>query len=144
VRLRFGVFLSDAKSPIRKFNHLDGERAAMALKTMSVAKLQALKSQLEAAISAKVTERRRELESELSRLAGFTGGRKATKFGRTGRMGPVAPKYRNPENSAETWAGRGLKPRLAHCSDQRRQKARGFCYRSRHGSVKSKWPQKGR
>jgi DNA-binding protein H-NS len=23
----------------------------------------------------------------------------------------VAPKYRNPENSAETWAGRGLKPR---------------------------------
>jgi len=23
----------------------------------------------------------------------------------------VAPKYRNPENPAETWAGRGLKPR---------------------------------
>jgi len=83
----------------------------MALKTMSVAKLQALKSQLEAAISAKVTERRRELESELSRLAGFTGDRKATKFGRTGRMGPVAPKYRNPDNPSETWAGRGLKPR---------------------------------
>ena len=111
LRLRFGVFLSDAKSPIRKFNHLDGERAAMALKTMSVAKLQALKSQVEAAISAKVTERRRELESELSKLAGFIGGRKATKFGRTGRMGPVAPKYRNPEKPAETWAGRGLKPR---------------------------------
>jgi DNA-binding protein H-NS len=83
----------------------------MALKTMSVAKLQALKSQVEAVISAKVTERRRELESELSKLAGFTGGRKATKFGRTGRMGPVAAKYRNPEKPAETWAGRGLKPR---------------------------------
>jgi DNA-binding protein H-NS len=26
-------------------------------------------------------------------------------------MGSVAPKYRNPENPAETWAGRGLKPR---------------------------------
>ena len=26
-------------------------------------------------------------------------------------MGLVAPKYRNPENPAETWAGRGLKPR---------------------------------
>jgi DNA-binding protein H-NS len=26
-------------------------------------------------------------------------------------MGPVAPKYRNPENPTETWAGRGLKPR---------------------------------
>jgi len=23
----------------------------------------------------------------------------------------VAPKYRNPENPKETWAGRGLKPR---------------------------------
>jgi DNA-binding protein H-NS len=83
----------------------------MALKTMPVAKLQDLKSQVEAAISAKVTERRRELESELSKLAGFGGRGKATKFGRSGRMGPVAAKYRNPENPAETWAGRGLKPR---------------------------------
>jgi DNA-binding protein H-NS len=83
----------------------------MALKTMPIAKLQNLKSQVEAAISAKVTERRRELEMELSKLAGFGGRGKATKFGRGGRMGPVAPKYRNPENPAETWAGRGLKPR---------------------------------
>jgi DNA-binding protein H-NS len=82
----------------------------MALKTMPIAKLQQLKSQVEAAITAKVTERRRELESELSKLAGF-GVRKATKFGRGGRIGPVAPKYRNPENPDETWAGRGLKPR---------------------------------
>jgi DNA-binding protein H-NS len=83
----------------------------MALKTMPIAKLQALKSQVEAAISARVTERRRELESELSKLAGFGGRGKATKFGRGGRIGAVAPKYRNPENPAETWAGRGLKPR---------------------------------
>jgi DNA-binding protein H-NS len=81
----------------------------MALKTMPIAKLQALKSQVDAAISAKVTERRRELESELSELAGFAGGRKVSKAGRSGRTGPVAPKYRNPENPAETWAGRGLK-----------------------------------
>ncbi len=83
----------------------------MALKTMPIAKLQALKSQVEAAITARVSERRRELESELSKLAGFAGGRKATKFSRSGRMGPVAPKYRNPENPSETWAGRGLRPR---------------------------------
>jgi DNA-binding protein H-NS len=82
----------------------------MALKTMPIAKLQDLKSKVEAAIAAKVTERRRELESELSKLAGFAGGGKA-KSARGGRMGPVAPKYRNPENPAETWAGRGLKPR---------------------------------
>jgi DNA-binding protein H-NS len=83
----------------------------MALKTMPIAKLQALKSQVEAAISAKVTERRRELETELAKLTGYDGRGKAGKFGRGARMGAVAPKYRNPENPAETWAGRGLKPR---------------------------------
>jgi DNA-binding protein H-NS len=83
----------------------------MALKTMPIAKLQQLKSQVEAAITAKVTERRRELELELSKLAGFGGRGNATKLARGGRKGPVAPKYRNPENPAETWAGRGLKPR---------------------------------
>src|ERR1700746_3047418 len=84
----------------------------MALKTMSVANLQALKSQVEAAISAKVSERCRQLESQLSKLSGFGGGGgKATTFGRGGRTGLVAPKYRNPQNPTETWAGRGLKPR---------------------------------
>jgi hypothetical protein len=82
----------------------------MALKTMPIAKLQQLKSQVEAAISARVTERRRELESELSKLAGFGSRGKATKFGRGARMGPVAPKYRNPENPAETWNNLGTVP----------------------------------
>jgi DNA-binding protein H-NS len=82
----------------------------MALKSMPIAQLQDLKSKIEAAISAKVTERRRELEAQLSKLSGYRGG-KATKFGRGGRTGSVAPKYRNPDNLAETWAGRGLKPR---------------------------------
>jgi DNA-binding protein H-NS len=96
---------------VRNCSLLHGETTTMALKTMPIAKLQALKSQVEAAISAKVTERRRELELELSKLAGFGGRGKATMFGRGDRRGPVAPKYRNPENPAETWAGRGLKPR---------------------------------
>jgi DNA-binding protein H-NS len=83
----------------------------MALKSMSVAKLQDLKTKVEAAISAKVHERRRELESQLSKLSGFGGRGRAAKLGRGGARGPVAPKYRNPENPGETWAGRGLKPR---------------------------------
>jgi DNA-binding protein H-NS len=83
----------------------------MALKTMPIAKLQALKSQVEAAISVKVTQRRRELETELAKLTGYDRRSKATKLAKGGRLGPVAPKYRNPENPAETWAGRGLKPR---------------------------------
>jgi DNA-binding protein H-NS len=82
----------------------------MALKTMSVAKLQDLKSQVEAAISAKVSERRQELESELSKLDGYSGGaRRGRPAGRGGPRGSVAPKYRNPENPAETWAGPGVR-----------------------------------
>jgi len=82
----------------------------MALKTMSVAKLQELKGQVEAAIHTKVSERRHELETELSKLGGYDGRRKGIGADR-GRKGRVAPKYRNPANPSETWAGRGLKPR---------------------------------
>jgi DNA-binding protein H-NS len=84
----------------------------MALKTMSVAKLQDLKVKVEAAITEKVSARRHELESELSKLDKYAGGgRRGRPAGRGGPRGAVAPKYRNPENPAETWAGRGLKPR---------------------------------
>jgi DNA-binding protein H-NS len=82
----------------------------MALKTMTIAKLRDLKSQVEAAINAKVSERRQELESELSKLDGH-GARQGRPAGRGGPRGAVAPKYRNPENPGETWAGRGLRPR---------------------------------
>jgi hypothetical protein len=58
----------------------------MALKTMSIDKLRDMQSKIEAALSRKVTERRRELESELLKLAGFAGGGKA-KSARGGRMG---------------------------------------------------------
>ncbi len=80
----------------------------MALRSMSIEKLVALKGQVEAALSSKVLEQRRSLESELSKLGRFQGG-KSSKVARG--SGVVAPKYRNPENPAETWAGRGLKPR---------------------------------
>ena len=85
----------------------------MALKSMSIEKLVALKGQVEAMLSSKILEQRRALESELSKLGRFQGGNGRAKsvFGRGGARGAVAPKYRNPENPAETWAGRGLKPR---------------------------------
>jgi DNA-binding protein H-NS len=84
----------------------------MALKSMSIAKLQDLKAMVDAAISEKVSARRHELEAEMSKLDGYIGGgRRGRPAGRGAPKGSVAPKYRNPENSAETWAGRGLRPR---------------------------------
>jgi DNA-binding protein H-NS len=80
----------------------------MQLKSMSLDKLVTLRNQVEAVLSTKVVEERRALEAELSKLTRFTGG--STRLKISGRGGAVAPKYRNPENPSETWAGRGLKP----------------------------------
>lgn len=83
----------------------------MNLKSMSIDALVDLKGKIDAVLTAKVQDKRRSLESELSSLSRVDGtGRSRISFGR-GIRGKVAPKYRNPENPSETWAGRGLKPR---------------------------------
>src|SRR5580692_312386 len=76
----------------------------MNLKSMSVDKLVGLRNRVEAALGTRVAETRRTLESKLAKLTG-------TGRGRAGVRGKVAPKYRNPDNPSETWAGRGLRPR---------------------------------
>jgi DNA-binding protein H-NS len=81
------------------------------LKAMSFDKLSKLREEVDAILNAKVAEERRAVQSrlnELDRLA--VNGARARGSGR-GARGAVAPKYRNPEDPAETWAGRGLKPR---------------------------------
>jgi len=81
------------------------------LKSMSIEKLSALRDQVDAAITAKVAEDRRTVQEQLSRLDRLAvGGARAKGLGR-GLRGANPPKYRNPDNPAETWAGRGLKPR---------------------------------
>jgi DNA-binding protein H-NS len=81
----------------------------MNLKSMSVDKLSKLRSQIDAVISSKVIEARRAVQGQLGKLDRLSTNRLRSKRG--GVRGPVAPKYRNPANPAETWAGRGLKPR---------------------------------
>jgi len=84
----------------------------MNLKSMSIDALIGLRGKIDAVLTAKVQDERRTLESELAKLSrvDMSSGRTKASFGR-GVRGKVAPKYRNPENPAETWAGRGLKPR---------------------------------
>jgi DNA-binding protein H-NS len=81
----------------------------MNLKSMSIDKLSKLRSQIEAVISSKIIEARRAVRGQLGRLDRLSANGLRSKRG--GVRGPVAPKYRNPANPAETWAGRGLKPR---------------------------------
>ena len=83
----------------------------MALRTMSIDKLSKLRDQVDAVLNAKVIEERRTLEKQLGNLSRFATGRLPSKGVGGGLRGAVPPKYRNPDNPAETWAGRGLKPR---------------------------------
>jgi DNA-binding protein H-NS len=80
----------------------------MALKSMTIDKLVKLKADIEAVLATKIKEERHSLEAELSKLGRF-GAREGSKDKRAGVS--IAPKYRNPKNPAETWAGRGLRPR---------------------------------
>ena len=82
----------------------------MNLKSMSIDKLSKLRSQIDAALSSKVVESRRAVQGQLGKLDRVSTSGLRLK-GTRGVRGPVAPKYRNPANPGETWAGRGLKPR---------------------------------
>src|SRR6476620_9364816 len=92
------------------------------LKKLSVDDLLILRDRINAMLESRVVRERQELEARLKRLQRFkpvspepssnksnsktvknTKNRKRTK--------KVAPKYRNPENHDETWAGRGHQPR---------------------------------
>ena len=84
------------------------------LANMSVEALLQMRDEIGKILSSKVGQ----LQSQLAALAdgGWTGnGKKA--IGRPKGSGSalkgtkVAPKYRNPKNRSETWAGRGAMPR---------------------------------
>jgi DNA-binding protein H-NS len=117
----------------------------MNLKTMSVDRLIGLRNRVAAALSAKVVQQRRTLESELAKLSRFGGGaaRSKSAFGR-GARGAVAPKYRNPENPSETWAGRGLKPRWLTAAIKTGKKADDFLIAGSAPTSKSNGRKKAR
>jgi DNA-binding protein H-NS len=117
----------------------------MNLKSMSIDRLVGLRDQVNAALSAKVIDQRHALESELSKLGRFQGaGRAKAAFGRGGARGSVAPKYRNPENPAETWAGRGLKPRWLTAAIKTGKKPDDFLIAGARPSPKANGRKKAR
>jgi DNA-binding protein H-NS len=80
------------------------------LNSMSVDELWALHEQISSLLSRKLEAEKAELNQRLIQL-GAQGHPPKTK-NRTRRPYPqVVPKYRNPAQPAETWAGRGKQPR---------------------------------
>jgi DNA-binding protein H-NS len=98
------AYVISTRVAVRRRCFIEGMK--MALKTMPINRLMDLRQKVEATLAAKVAEQRRTLETQLAKLTRFGAG----VSGRGASRGKVPPKYRNPENSAETWAGRGLTP----------------------------------
>ena len=107
-------------------------RAAPKMGDMTVAQLLQLRDKVQTALSRKVMTERQELERKIDLLSKLESsaprdGRSTTRRGRgsrralsmragNGKSHPlkgrtVAPKYRDPANPNQTWAGRGQAPR---------------------------------
>jgi DNA-binding protein H-NS len=89
------------------------------LGAMSVDEMWQLHEDLGRALSVRLTTEKRQLEKRLAQLRreneirrSETDGGQASKGARERRKYPrVLPKYRNPDESSETWSGRGKQPR---------------------------------
>ena len=114
-----------------------------ALNTMSVEKLVNLRDQVDATLATKVADERRTLQAQLGKLERYAGGGGAKGF-RGGRIGAVAPKYRNPENPSETWAGRGLRPRWLSAALKSGKKLEHFAIAGTAKSAAKKMPKKAK
>jgi DNA-binding protein H-NS len=79
------------------------------LKSMSVDELWSLHKEVDSILTHKMLAEKTRLEQRIRKLA---PGVTATKNAHARRPYPqVFPKYRNPEQPGETWAGRGMTPR---------------------------------
>jgi DNA-binding protein H-NS len=121
-------------------------QTGLKLDAMSVPELLKLRERIQAALANKIEQERRELERQIEQLSAVElsggGSRGLVSRGRpsrvvarprrgNGRAHPlkgrtVAPKYRDPENSSQTWAGRGQPPRWLRAYEQQGRKRDEF------------------
>ena len=80
------------------------------LKSMSIDELWALHLEITSVLASRISAEKTQLEERLKQLQ--SSGTSNGKFRRDRRAYPqVFPKYRNPAEPSETWAGRGKQPR---------------------------------
>jgi DNA-binding protein H-NS len=110
----------------------------MKLKSLSLERLTEVRDRVEAALTSKVADERRNLQAALSRLSKISAGGAQARSSHRPPLGTIAPKYRNPENPAETWAGRGLKPRWLTAALNTGKKLEAFSLNAQGKSVSLK------
>ena len=92
------------------------------LASLSSDELWALRQKVAATLASRLTAEMKTIENRLRQLDGLIRTRRLRKT--TGRRfyPTVAPKFRNPDQPSQTWAGRGKQPRWlsAHLSSGKR------------------------
>ena len=101
------------------------------LKSLSIDELCALHEEVGTMLSDKIKVEKRALEERLARLntglaAKTLPTRASLKVRERRKYPPVLPKFRNPGNPSETWAGRGKQPRWLVAAINAGKKANDF------------------
>lgn len=85
------------------------------LDKMTIKQLMDLQARIEVAINNRKAQEKDELRAKMKEMAANSGFDVHELFGdrkvNSRKGSSVPPKYRNPENHAETWSGRGRQPR---------------------------------
>lgn len=81
------------------------------LQLLSIDELWILHEAIAATLAAKIAAEKKVLEERLKLLAKAHVEQTVKPFRRHRPYPPVLPKFRNPDEPAETWAGRGKQPR---------------------------------
>ena len=111
-------------------------KASSNLATMSVDALLELRDKIGAVLS----QRGSDLRQQLQRLD-VVGGRSASKTtgkGRAGNGGKLPPKYRDPDDRANVWAGRGALPRWMEAKIKAGAKREDFLIAEADGASRRK------
>jgi DNA-binding protein H-NS len=94
-------------NPVNRVNNMTNQE----LKSMSVDALWSLHERVTSTLARKIADEKSQLDHRLRQL-GLNASGSAKKTDHARRPYPqVFPKYRNPAEPAETWAGRGKQPR---------------------------------
>lgn len=102
--------------------------AKVNLTKLSRLELEALENELVAAKKVRAEVEIQDVRDEVNALLAKRGYSFSEIFGKgTGRKtGPVKPKYRNPKNVAETWTGRGRRPRWLEAEIKKGKSVKSF------------------
>lgn len=94
-------------------------------RSMPLDNLLSLREEIDQVIAARIDDERRELATRMARLDRFYSDKLGT-AGPSRKTGPLPPKYCNPKDPRETWAGRGRLPRWMNAALKSGKKIEDF------------------